>query len=416
MEWVSLREYVPIALHWDTEGDRDYNDEVVPYLTPTHLYLEGGGDYCIDRIRENGMQPSFLSGGYGIRYTARTSCDHEENYDKVYYLYYEGYGQLGRWRYGDDYVAIDAVWDEKGCVTPTCIYIDEHKYVIGKRGILQMYPMSTRKTDGSGMRYIVKATCRDLRDYNREFSLMLEHGGVTTGRWFIEDAETVHGCRVRYAELNSGEFDNSLIEDSMGVTEVCARFQITKDISDFLRDWYSKEHDGVWLSTQDFEKKVKRGIIYPKDYYPVMTAAGEEIVPSVMRWGISRSWTKNVIFNLRCDKLITKNTFKSMKGNRCVIPCGGFYEFEKLDGKVIGDYLFRGNGSDKLYLAGLYETVEDGSRHYSIITTDANASVDIHDRMPVVLRRNECRAWLTGQLDFDKISDRKDIALLKEAV
>jgi putative SOS response-associated peptidase YedK len=193
-----------------------------------------------------------------------------------------------------------------------------------------------------------------------------------------------------------------------------ARFQITKDISDYLRDWYSKEHNGVWLSPEDFEKRIKRGIIYPKDYYPVMTAEGYEVVPSVMRWGLNRSWTKNVIFNLRCDKLIAKNTFRSMKQNRCVIPCGGFYEYEKLDGKVLGDYLFRGK-AEKLYLAGLYETTESGDC-YSIITTEANASVNIHERMPVVLRRSECRAWLTGQLGFEQVSDRSGILLLKEAV
>jgi putative SOS response-associated peptidase YedK len=360
------------------------------------------------------MLPSFQSGGYGVRYTARASCDSEDVYNKVYYLYYEGHGQLGRWRCGDQYVSADVIWDENGCVTPVNIYIDHYKYIIGKRGIIQMYRMSTRKTDGSGMRYIVKATCRDLKDYNREFALMLERGGETVGRWFVEDADVVHGRKVKFSELDSGDFDKRLIEESMGVANVCARFQVTKDISDFLRDWYSKEHNGVFLSPEDFEKKIRRGIIYPKDYYPVMMASGDDIVPSVMRWGISRSWTKNVIFNLRCDKLIAKNTFKSMKSNRCVIACGGFYEYEKLDGKVLGDYLFRGKG-DKLYLAGLYETTESGD-YYSIITTEANSSVDIHDRMPVVLRKNECKAWLTGQLSFDEISDRRGIALLKEAV
>jgi hypothetical protein len=266
----------------------------------------------------------------------------------VYYLYYEGHGQLGRWRCGDKYVAADVVWHGDGRVIPTCIYMDDHKYVIGKLGIIQMYPMSTRKTDGSGMRYIVKATCNHLRDYNREFSLMLEHGGETAGRWFLEDADAVHGRHVLLNELDGGEFDKGLVEESMGVAKVCARFQITKDIADYLRDWHSKEHNGIFLSPDDFERRIKRGIIYPRDYYPVMTASGEDVVPSVMRWGISRSWTKNVIFNLRCDKLIAKNTFKAMKQNRCVIACGGFYEYEKLDGKVLGDYLFRGK-ADKLY-------------------------------------------------------------------
>jgi putative SOS response-associated peptidase YedK len=145
-----------------------------------------------------------------------------------------------------------------------------------------------------------------------------------------------------------------------------------------------------------------------------MTAEGDEIVPSVMRWGISRKWVSGVIFNLRCDKLITKNTFSSMKQNRCIIACGGFYEYEKAGDKVVEDYLFK-DKTGKLYLAGLYEITENGN-YYTILTTDANVSVDIHDRMPVVLRRSECRAWLSGQLTFDEVNDRKGILLLKKAV
>ena len=148
--WESLKEYIPLAVHWDHEGDQNYNDEIVPYLTPTCLYLEAGGVYGVDQIRRDGMLPSFVSGGYGIRYTARTSCDDEENYNKVFYLYYEGFGQLGRWRCGNQYVSVDVIWDEKGSIRPTCIYLDDFRYQIGKRGIIQMYPMSTRKTDGSG--------------------------------------------------------------------------------------------------------------------------------------------------------------------------------------------------------------------------------------------------------------------------
>ncbi len=85
--WESLKEYIPLDLHWDVEGDLDYNDDVVPYLTPTCLYLEGGGAYSVDRIRVDGMQPGFKSGGYGVRYTARTSCAAEDIINKVFFLY-----------------------------------------------------------------------------------------------------------------------------------------------------------------------------------------------------------------------------------------------------------------------------------------------------------------------------------------
>jgi hypothetical protein len=173
MEWKSLKEYIPLAVHWSAEGERNGDDVVVPYLTPSHLFFEGGGGYEVDMVREDGMMPSACSGGYGVRYTARTSCDDEDNYDKVYYIYYEGFGPLGRWRYEDKYVAADVIWDADGRVTPTCIYIDDFKYIIKKRGVLHTYPMSTQKADGSGMRYVVVASCKQLLDYNREMWLML---------------------------------------------------------------------------------------------------------------------------------------------------------------------------------------------------------------------------------------------------
>jgi len=265
------------------------------------------------------------------------------------------------------------------------------------------------------MRYIVKATCRQLRDYDREFSLMLENGGNMTGRWYYEDADTVHQRKVTFGELDDGAFDTSLVEESMGVVHVCARYQTTIDLTNFLRDWNSKDHNGIWLPPEIFEKKIKDGIIYPKYYAPVMVAKENDVVPSVMQWGLRRSWASKVIHNLRCDNLMKKATFQSIKENRCIIPCGGFYEYHKIDKVVAGDYLFQNREHDTMYLAGLYEQSESGSQ-YTILTTEANSSVDIHDRMPVILRRDECKAWLSGKIDFTHISDRKGIMLEKKAV
>ena len=73
-------------------------------------------------------------------------------------------------------------------------------------------------------------------------------------------------------------------------------------------------------------------------------------------------------------------------------------------------------GYPKVYMAGLYEPVEDGYR-YTILTTDANSSVDIHDRMPVVLRYpDECKAWLRGRIGPEYLCDRRGIQLIKAAI
>ena len=401
MEWKTLKEYIPLAVHWSHEGDMNSCGEIVPFLTPTCLYLEAGGAYEVDRVRVDEILPSFRCGGYGLRYTARVSCDAEESYNKVYYLYYESHGQLGRWRCGDEHVSVDVMWLADGSIIPTALYLSGHRYIIGRRGII-MYRMSTRKTDGSGMRYIFKATCKFLRDYDREFTLMLENGGKLTGRWYFEDAALVHGREVKLSELDDGAFDTRLIEEEMGVSRVCSRFGAIAGAVDFLL-------------AEGYEQKTGNDIIYPKYFYPVMIAGESGVETVVMRWGLERSWASGVIFNLRCDKLAEKKTFEAIKANRCVIPCGGFYEYQK-DGKtVVSDNLFK-SGEDTTYLAGLYEQAENGGR-FAIITTEANGScADVHDRMPVVLRRGEVKAWLTGKIGFDQIGDRCDISLLNENV
>lgn len=236
--WESPREYIPVAVHWDKEGELDYNDNIIPFLTPLGLFLEGGGRYGVDRVCRDGMLPSATSGGYGIRYRLRTSCEDENAFNKCYFLYFEDYEELGRWRCGDEYVAADVLWDSEGRIRPCRIYIHGHCYIIPKKGIIQSYPMATRKSDGSGMRFLVQASCRELGDYRREFSLMLENGGLVVGRWFLEDCDQIYGRRVLFSELDDGAFDMDAVYESIGVTQVCAGYRSR-------RTWYLTSGSGT---------------------------------------------------------------------------------------------------------------------------------------------------------------------------
>ena len=73
-----------------------------------------------------------------------------------------------------------------------------------------------------------------------------------------------------------------------------------------------------------------------------------------------------------------------------LIPSTGFYEWDRDKRK----HLFRFPGEQVLYMAGLYEKRE-GENRYCILTTAANPSMaPIHDRMPLVLRREQVDSWL----------------------
>lgn len=165
---------------------------------------------------------------------------------------------------------------------------------------------------------------------------------------------------------------------------------------------------------------MKDGIILPTDYTAVFIRHDDEVQPEVMRWGLRRDWTKAPLINTRIESVLEKSTYWGMVGlqNRIVVPSAGFIEYAKteVDGKVKKvPFTFNEPHEDKLYMAGLYENTKDGDI-FTILTTDANASVEqVHDRMPVVLSKEESAKWLSGKLNFADITDRGKVMLEKKA-
>ena len=83
---------------------------------------------------------------------------------------------------------------------------------------------------------------------------------------------------------------------------------------------------------------------------------------------------------------------ESVKARRCIIPSTGFYEWDAGKRK----YFFKLPGErSPLYMAGLYDH-RNGENCYCILTTAANASMrPVHDRMPLILTREQGHNWLT---------------------
>jgi putative SOS response-associated peptidase YedK len=123
----------------------------------------------------------------------------------------------------------------------------------------------------------------------------------------------------------------------------------------------------------------------------------------LMTWGLRpRSAQKragNHIANIRTDTL-AKGSFRGLlMKNRCLVPADGFYEWQTTpDGKRPVFFSLKDDGV--FAFAALY--AEDESEvgvpappTFSIFTTEPNPLVaDYHDRMPVILRREDEAAWL----------------------
>lgn len=124
-----------------------------------------------------------------------------------------------------------------------------------------------------------------------------------------------------------------------------------------------------------------------------------------LRWGLIPSWAKdakigNRLINARSESVAEKPAFRAaFKRRRCLIPADGFYEWKKLDAKTKQPYHITLPDGGPFAFAGLWEhwTAPDGGEVESctIVTTEANEQMEeLHDRMPVILSRENYDQWL----------------------
>jgi putative SOS response-associated peptidase YedK len=123
-----------------------------------------------------------------------------------------------------------------------------------------------------------------------------------------------------------------------------------------------------------------------------------------MRWGLIPSWSKdpaigNRMINARAETLAHKPSFaRPLKDRRCLIVASGFYEWRVSEGKKFPVYV-RLQSDRPFGFAGLYEIWQpeggDPVTSCTIITTLPNELLaPIHNRMPVIIQRDDRALWL----------------------
>lgn len=128
----------------------------------------------------------------------------------------------------------------------------------------------------------------------------------------------------------------------------------------------------------------------------------------LVRWGFMPSWVKDpqafpLLINARSETAIEKASFRNaMRHRRILIPASGFYEWHrpsKESGEASQAYWIKPKSGGIAAFGGLVETwaSADGSEMDTgaILTTSANGAIrSIHDRMPVVIERQDFARWL----------------------
>ena len=124
---------------------------------------------------------------------------------------------------------------------------------------------------------------------------------------------------------------------------------------------------------------------------------------SFYRWGLIPFWAKdqsigNRLINAKSETVTEKASFRNaFRNRRCLVPSDGFFEWRR--GTVKTPYRIHMKNNEPFAMAGIWDkwTAADGEIIYSfsILTTVPNALMQqIHERMPVILRREDEGKWL----------------------
>ena len=130
-----------------------------------------------------------------------------------------------------------------------------------------------------------------------------------------------------------------------------------------------------------------------------------------MYWGFTNPYRKGLIINARAETAREKKLFAdSIQNRRCIIPASGFYEWDAYKAR----FRFTAPKGGLILLAGFYHE-EQGTPRYTILTTEANESMrPVHDRMPVMIGRDEIRQWITDNEMLQACLERPQMELIRE--
>jgi putative SOS response-associated peptidase YedK len=143
--------------------------------------------------------------------------------------------------------------------------------------------------------------------------------------------------------------------------------------------------------------------VAPTQTLPVVTRNSPNRV-EMMRWGLIPSWAKDMtigskMINARAETVAEKPAFRRpLRSQRCLVPASGFFEWKR-DGDGKTPHFIHLPEEPLFAFAGLYDVWRDPDgrtiKSYTILTTAPNTLMaEIHNRMPVILRREDEDEWL----------------------
>lgn len=182
---------------------------------------------------------------------------------------------------------------------------------------------------------------------------------------------------------------------------MCGRYQLDLTNKTYFHDRFEIEGD--------LPSELKSSWnIAPSQEQPVVVSDSPNRI-EIMTWGLIPFWEEKKekphgLINVRDDTAVNKKwAHKYLQEQRCIVPATGFYEWAKLkEGKK--PYNIKLKDQEYFGMAGIYSITKHpvtGKEIYSyaILTTSPNKVMEkIHNRMPVVLKKEDESEWLSHDL------------------
>ena len=175
---------------------------------------------------------------------------------------------------------------------------------------------------------------------------------------------------------------------------MCGRFALESSARQ-LADYFGMQTPEVYISRYNIAPTT-----------PVLARTEKEL--TYFSWGLVPSWAKDVkigykMFNARAETVAEKPSFRNaFKRRRCLVPATGFYEWKAEAG---GKQPYFCHLDHQLFsFAGIWEHWQDamGNEFFTcaILTMDAQGAMrTIHDRMPVIIPREDHDVWMRHEND-----------------
>lgn len=190
---------------------------------------------------------------------------------------------------------------------------------------------------------------------------------------------------------------------------MCGRFTLTASFKDILDRFDIQQYIEEELYTPSYNTA-------PSQMVLSVINDGSKNRLGFLRWGLIPPWAKDEkigykMINARGETLAEKQSFRNAyQKKRCLIIADSFYEWKRLDDRTKIPMRIRLKTDELFGMAGLWESWNSltGEKIYSctIITTAANnLMASIHDRMPVILKREDEQTWLNPALtDYSELN------------